>query len=200
MLARRVPRLIVAASAATRCVHSSRCTQNYLPTRAPTGGAKAKLAQRVRTRVREREYQPEPAHEPAHDAATAASFARHERQQTRQQEDYGRQMDELSGDPLRHESMPTMTALTMPDAPADGLDALDNLYVHVPKHLRDVLDPKALRPSEMRKVRESAVLVYEDLMGANSGERDEALSETQELLLLVGTQAITPQPASEGHL
>lgn len=156
MLGRRVPRLLVAASA--RCVHSSRAASvaQQAPPRPTT-----RLAQRVRTRLRERE--PEPSRAPT--SAAAAPEVAHV-------------------GALVQETGPGTAARELPWAPADGLDAWDDLYVHVPYHVRDVLDPEALRPSEMRKLRESAVLVYEDLMGTDSGERDEELSEAQELLLL----------------
>ena len=68
-------------------------------------------------------------------------------------------------------------------APEDGLDEWDNLMMPVPRDLRGVLEVGALRPSEMRKIRRSAALVYEDLMGEGAGDREEAFTEAQELLL-----------------
>lgn len=156
MLVCRVPRLLAAAT--VRCVHSSRARSVAQSTRSPPT---SQPKQRVRTRLRERE-----AEEALHAQAV---------QVTSIDQPYLQRSTDAKAD---------TTATALPPAPADGLDALDNLYIHVPHELRDVLDPDALRPSEMRKLRESAVLVFEDLMGADAGERDEELSETQELLLL----------------
>ena len=161
MLARRVQRMLASATG-VRCLHSSRASAVYQPPR--RSAPSARLAQRVRTRLREREPEQMPYDQT--EPVTAIGKAGHRRT-----------TDAVA-------ARPDSAAAKLPDAPVDGLDAWDNLYVHVPRGLRDVLDPDALRPSEMRKLRMSAALTFEDLMGPDSGERDEELSEVQELLLL----------------
>lgn len=168
MLARRIPRTLGVSPvcrASVRCVHSSRGVASPPVEHQSVESPRSRLAQRVRTRLRDgvRDQLP-------HDRAVPATVIARAEQHT--------STDALASPRL------DPGAAELPEAPADGLDAWDGLYIHVPHNLRDVLDPDALRPSEMRKLRESAVLTFEELMGPDSGERDEELSETQELLLL----------------
>ena len=178
MLRRRVVLAVAAAQrggggrgATTRCVHCSRRSAASTGPAAAQRQQRPPVAVRVRERLRVREQELQPAETVTvvtrvdDDAATASATTQR----------------------------PSASARVLPEAPEDGLDGFDNLMVHVPKQVRDILDPQALRPSEMRKLRRSAALVYEDLMGENSGEMDEAMSEQQELLLR------SPQPAEYWH-
>lgn len=165
MITRRVARMLGGlAVGPMRCVHSCRTTSMSAGKHEPAA-RRSPLGQRVRTRVRERTIE----HVPSEQVKPTVGVAAHQR----------------SAD--AHSSVASTrqgAAAELPKAPMDGLDGWDNLYIHVPHKVRGTLDPDALRPSEMRKLRESAALTFEDLMGPNSGERDEELTETQELLLL----------------